>query len=152
MHITQPEAGFLQMVCLIWGNLVIPRLTSQLIFWKGMRFCELRSRWGEGWRGKRVLIHIDNSAFQLPFKKGRSKVERLNVLLRGLHLLAVQFDCIFVPVWISTHDDVGADALSRSRFDEFDAWFATACPGVRSRRWRNTRVLGADQAGAEQQA
>ena len=107
---------------------------------------------GGGWRGKRVLIHIDNSAFQLSFKKGRSKVERLNVLLRSLHLLAAQFDCIFVPVWISTHDNVGADALSRSRFDEFDAWFAAACPGVRSHRWCNARVLGADQAGAQQQA
>ena len=107
---------------------------------------------GKGWRGKRVLIHIDNSAFQLSFKKGRSKVERLNVLLRSLHLLAVQLDCIFVPVWISTHDNVGADALSRSRFDEFDAWFAATCPGVRSHRWRNARVLGANQVGPEQQA
>ena len=93
---------------------------------------------GHTWKGKRVLLHIDNSAFQLSFKKGRSKVERLNVLLRKLHLLAVRFDCVFVPEWISTHDNVGADALSRARFSEFDAWLAVACPGVSGRRWRNT--------------
>ena len=36
--------------------------------------------------------------------------------------MAVKYDCIFEPHWISTHDNVAADALSRGdmrRFEEF---------------------------------
>jgi hypothetical protein len=96
---------------------------------------------GSTWRGKRVPIHIDNSSFQLSFAKGRSKAERLNILLRKLHLLSVKFDCVFQPTWISTHDNVGADALSRSNFSEFTRWLRATCPGVSGRRWRQRGIF-----------
>ena len=40
-------AGFLQMGSLTLENLARPRLTSRLIFWKGMQFCVLRGRLGK---------------------------------------------------------------------------------------------------------
>lgn len=85
---------------------------------------------GESWAGKRVPLFIDNTSFQLSFVKGRSRVERLNTILRRLYLISVKYDCVFVPYWISTHDNVGADALSRSNFGEFDAWARVSFPGV----------------------
>ena len=85
---------------------------------------------GKSWAGKRVPLHIDNSAFQLSFKKGRSKVERLNRILRQLYTLSVKYDCIFYPQWISTHDNIGADALSRGKLDEFWEWCNVSYPGV----------------------
>lgn len=68
---------------------------------------------GESWRGKVVPLHIDNRAFQLSGRKGWSKAERLVRQLRTLFWLAVKFDCVFEFEWISTHDNVYADALSR---------------------------------------
>jgi hypothetical protein len=89
---------------------------------------------GDTWVGKRVPIYIDNSAFQLSFVKGRSRVERLNRILRQLYLVAVKFDCIFYPTWISTHHNIGADSLSRDRLDEFWNWCELSFPGKRFRR------------------
>ena len=77
---------------------------------------------GEKWRGKRVRIWCDNSAFTFSLQKHRSKVERLNDIIRSLHELSVVHDCVFVPTWISTHDNIGADALSRGEFDAFRSW------------------------------
>ena len=68
---------------------------------------------GASWRGKIVPLHIDNRAFQLSGAKGWSKAERLVGQLRVLFWLAVRYDCVFDFEWISTHDNVYADALSR---------------------------------------
>lgn len=68
---------------------------------------------GEHWRGCLVPIYIDNKAFQLSGAKGWSKADRLNNLLKQLFKHAVHFGCIFYFFWISTHDNVLADALSR---------------------------------------
>ena len=99
---------------------------------------------GTTWRGKRVPIYIDNSAFQLSFKKGLSRVERLNCILRDLHLLAVEHDCVFVPHWISTHDNIGADALSRYEWDAFQHWCNLSFPNVCFSRCTNTSLHGSD--------
>ena len=71
------------------------------------------------WRGKRVPIFIDNTSFQLSFKKGRSRAPELNVILRELFLISTRFDCVFVPKWISTRDNTLADALSRAQLERF---------------------------------
>ena len=74
---------------------------------------------GPTWRKKVVPIFIDNSAFQGAFRKGRSSAPRLNTLLRQLFHLSVQYDCVFEPTWISTHDNIFADTLSRGRLCAF---------------------------------
>lgn len=83
---------------------------------------------GHLWIGKRVPFYIDSSSFQLSFVKGRSKAERLNVILRQLYELSVKLDCIFVPIWISTHDNIGADALSRNDIVRFQSWAEMHAP------------------------
>ena len=85
---------------------------------------------GDQWRGCRVPIYIDNQSFQLSFKKGWSRAKRLTSILRDLHGLAVRYDCVFVPKWISTHDNIGADALSRQDFDRFRAWAQDFIPSA----------------------
>ena len=73
------------------------------------------------WSRKKVPFYIDNSAFQLSFKKGRSKSPELNNVLRELFWISCKFDCIFVPRWISTDRNVLADALSRQQLQRFFA-------------------------------
>jgi hypothetical protein len=68
---------------------------------------------GHLWSGKIVRFHIDNQAFQASAVKGWSHAERLNELLREMLCLSVKFNCILVYEWISTHDNLLADPLSR---------------------------------------
>ena len=70
---------------------------------------DLASSWGR----RRVPLFIDNRAFQLSAAKGWSKAERLLVQLRALFELAIEHQCVLEFNWISTHDNVLADALSR---------------------------------------
>jgi hypothetical protein len=74
---------------------------------------------GPTWRGKIVPIYCDNSAFTGALRKGASKAPRLSIILRALFLLSVKYDCVFEPRWISTHDNVAADALSRGDLCRF---------------------------------
>ena len=83
---------------------------------------------GHLWKTHRVPFYIDSSSFQLSFVKGRSKAERLNTILRQLYELSVSLDCIFVPIWISTHLNIGADALSRGDFIRFQSWAQVNAP------------------------
>lgn len=71
---------------------------------------------GPQWTGSIVRVHIDNQAFQASAAKGWSHADRLNELLRELLYLTVKYSCILSYNWISTHDNVLADPLSR--FDE----------------------------------
>ena len=77
---------------------------------------------GEKTRNKRVPIYIDNSSFQLSLVKGWSRAERLTEIIKKLYELSVKYDCVIVPIWISTHDNVGADALSRCDLGRFHEW------------------------------
>ena len=71
------------------------------------------------WRRCRVTIWIDNSAFQASGAAGRSKVERLNWLLRRLLILQAEHDFILSYRWIPTDENFLADHLSRGRVDDF---------------------------------
>ena len=77
---------------------------------------------GHRWRGKRVPFYIDSKSFQLSFAKGRSSAERLSAVLRELYTLSVSLDCIFIPIWIPTQVNIGADALSRGDFVRYSEW------------------------------
>lgn len=65
------------------------------------------------WRRCVVPLYIDNRSFQASAAKGWSKAERLAAQLKELFAIAVQAECVFEFHWISTHDNVLADALSR---------------------------------------
>ena len=68
---------------------------------------------GHFWKKRLVPFHIDNQAFQASAVKGWSHAERLSELIRSLCFLAISCECIFEFNWISTHDNLFADALSR---------------------------------------
>ena len=61
-------------------------------------------------------------SFQLSFTKGWSRAKRLTSIIKDLHAISVQYKCILEPIWISTHDNVGADALSRQDMNRFYEW------------------------------
>ena len=69
---------------------------------------------GHLWHRMVVTFRIDNSAFQRSAVKGWSRAERLTLLLRRLFELCVQFECVLCFVWLSTKENVYADALSGS--------------------------------------
>ena len=68
---------------------------------------------GHLWKHKVVPFAIDNQAFQMSAVKGYSRAARLSDLVRHLFHLALSFQCIYEFNWISTHDNIFADALSR---------------------------------------
>ena len=68
---------------------------------------------GHLWRDKIVPFSIDNQAFQRSAVKGWSRAHRISVLVRSLYSVAISSECIFEFSWISTHDNIYADALSR---------------------------------------
>ena len=77
-------------------------------------------RMAHRWSGCIVTIFCDNSAFQKSGAKGRSKAERLNNLVKELFLLMCKYAFVLDLQWISTHDNVNADHLSREgREEEF---------------------------------
>ena len=71
------------------------------------------SELGHLWRKCRVPFLIDNQAFQRSAVKGWSRADRLSSLIRQLFFVSVHCGCVFEFKWISTHDNVFADALSR---------------------------------------
>ena len=84
---------------------------------------------GHTWKNKVVPIWIDNTSFCYSFEKGRSKAERLNILLRKLFLLSVKHECVFEPHWLASADNVAADALSRGDMQRFKAHVDEHFPG-----------------------
>jgi hypothetical protein len=85
---------------------------------------------GVSWKGLRVPIYIDSKSFQLSLAKGRSTAERMNGIIRQLFELSVSLDCVLVPIWLSSIDNVGADALSRNDLIRFQDWAVLRAPGV----------------------
>ena len=71
------------------------------------------------WSGCIVTIFCDNKAFQLSGAKGRSRVARLNELVKELFLLVIRYRFVIDWQWISTHDNVNSDHLSRDREADF---------------------------------
>ena len=65
-----------------------------------------------------VALSTDNKAFQLSAVKGWSKAERLASLTKQLFLLSIKYEVVLQFVWVSTHENVFADALSRRDGEE----------------------------------
>lgn len=74
---------------------------------------------GAQWRRRVVPFGIDNTAFQLSLAKNRSKVPRLNNLIREVFVEQVRSEFILDTFWLSSADNELADHLSRDREDAF---------------------------------
>jgi len=84
---------------------------------------------GDSLSNKLLVINIDNSSFQLSASKSWSHADRLNSILKELLYLSVKFNCILIFNWISTVDNLLADALSRD--DEAQFIRSASAPGSR---------------------
>ena len=73
----------------------------------------------EQWAGHLVPWECDNMVFERSAAKGRSRVERLNQLVTDLFVLQLKGNYVLWPKWLSTHDNVDADNLSRGKIAEF---------------------------------
>ena len=71
------------------------------------------------WKGCIVKCGIDNTSFECSLASGRSRVDRLNDLLRQLFALQIHYEFVLEPYWISSEDNVHADLLSRDHRDQF---------------------------------
>ena len=87
--------------------------------------------WGPALAGTKVLFHIDNSVTCHLLNKLYSPIPELMELVRSWCLLVELHSIDTAVVYISTHDNVMADALSRGDFDKF----RTAHGGTPSRIW-----------------
>ena len=74
--------------------------------------CSVESQ-GPTWAGKLVRYKMDNQAFQKSAVKGRSRAERLNLLLKRLFVLQILHNCLMLFGWVSSEDNEMADLLSR---------------------------------------
>ena len=68
--------------------------------------------WGPAWKGKRVVMHIDNQAVAYGLANRTIRGASMDVLRRCL-LLATEYDLELETEWISTKENALADALSR---------------------------------------
>jgi len=71
------------------------------------------------WYGMRIPFFVDNMVFEKSGEAGRSRVERLNVLLKELFMLQIVYNFVIEWFWIDTHSNLLADHLSRGREAEF---------------------------------
>ena len=75
-------------------------------------------RMAHKWFGMRIPFFIDNLVFEKSGEAGRSRVERLNVLLKELFMLQIVYNFVIEWFWIDTNSNKLADHLSRGREDE----------------------------------
>ena len=68
---------------------------------------------------RQVPMGIDNQSFMGSARKGRSKVTRLNVIVKRLFYLQIRYSFIVLPFYIPTDENYLADHLSRGRLSEF---------------------------------
>ena len=75
--------------------------------------------WGHQWTSKRILFHCDNLSVVHIMNSGTSRSTSLMSMLRSLLYLAAVHQFEFRAVYINTHANTIADALSRLDFYKF---------------------------------
>ena len=73
--------------------------------------------WGSTWRGKQVVMHVDNRAIAHGMLNRTIRGASMEILRRCM-LLAAEFDLELDAQWIPTKENALADALSRFDYDK----------------------------------
>lgn len=71
--------------------------------------------WSREWKGKRLVIHVDNQAVTYGLANGTICGAPMRILRRCL-LLATEYDLDIDARWVSTTENALADALSRADY------------------------------------
>ena len=69
---------------------------------------------------KRITIYCDNEGCVKLLRSYKTRSEEMSSLVEGIDLIATKLNLDFDVEWISTHDNVGSDALSRDAYVEFE--------------------------------
>lgn len=88
-------------------------------FLEGDTVCVCLQKMGQYWYRCRVPFAIDNMTFEKSTEKGRSRAERLQVLLKEVFALQLEDQFVLCPFWLSSADNELADHLSREREQQF---------------------------------
>ena len=80
---------------------------------EGDTFIVAFRRMGQFWKLMMIRCWIDNMSFKGCMDKGRSRVERLTVLVREMYALPLEHQCIILPGFVPTLENGAADFLSR---------------------------------------
>ena len=105
--------------CFDWWRYGGRTARNPIMVLEGHTAYQCASDCGYLWRGLRVVYHVDNTSFQQSAKKGWSRAVVLNDICKRFFVLQVRHSFIVDWRWISTHDNVWADHLSRNREDAF---------------------------------
>ena len=93
---------------------------QESINWREMyAVVQAAATWGSQWAGKRILFHVDNMSVVHVLRSRTSKSPAIMDLVRALLFIAATYQFDFSSAYISTHDNVVADALSRLDFYKF---------------------------------
>ena len=84
--------------------------------------------WGRNWSGHQVTCHCDNQVVVACLRSRTSKVNGLMHLLRCLWFVEAKMGCFLRPMYIDTHTNILADALSRNNLSLFFSQFPMADP------------------------
>ncbi|CAF4669767.1 unnamed protein product, partial [Rotaria sp. Silwood2] len=104
----------------------LPENEKSTAFFEIIRIVVAAVMWGSQWKRKRICLLCDNQATVNIFNKGRSKSSLIMAFTRRLTLLAIQHQFLLRAVYISTHDNNLADALSRLQINRFRQLLPTA--------------------------
>lgn len=93
----QVSINFLEMYALVAGSLL----------------------WMKKFQNKRVKIYCDNQSVVHMLNKNSSSCRQCMILIRILVLASMEYNCRIFGKWISTHENLLADSLSRNDMGKF---------------------------------
>ena len=94
-------------------------LATKSINWRELHAaCKALKTWAPQDKGKRLIIHVDNSSVVHILNKLYTPVAEMMELVRTWCTIMEECQLRITVVYISTHDNTTADALSRLKIDE----------------------------------
>ena len=75
--------------------------------------------WGSAWSGKRIILHCDNECIVHVVNNGICRSPEIMDLVRELFLISASHQFTVHCVYINTHENKVADALSHMEFARF---------------------------------
>jgi hypothetical protein len=111
----EKEEGFLDG----WDNHPVPVTPDAMSYRELYPIIVSCAVWGKCWKRKRIKFMCDNQGTVAILRKGSSRCENINKLMRQLAIIATRYNFTFTAQWLSTKVNDHADALSRGNLSLF---------------------------------
>jgi hypothetical protein len=119
-----------------WRNHPVPVTPDAMTYRELYPIVISSAVWGKQWERKHIKFMCDNEGTVAILKKGRSRCENVNKLMRQLAIVATVCNFTFTAQWLSTKVNEQADALSRGNISLFQTLTPQAviipCPAPRA--------------------